>query len=58
MARLDLTSKSWVACIILVLNLVKLAGQGPLLVIVYAQTVVVKDENRRNNLPNCGKWAA
>lgn len=29
-ARLDLTSKSWVACIVLVLNLVKLAQSSPL----------------------------
>lgn len=28
MARLDLTGKSWVACIIMVLNLVKLAGRS------------------------------
>ena len=48
MARLDLTSKSWVACIIMVLNLVKLAGQSPLLTISNSITLTLKLENPNN----------
>ncbi len=46
MARLDLTSKSWVACIVMVLNLVKLAGLSPLLTILNVKFLRIRIKNR------------
>ena len=37
MARLDITSKSWIACTLLVLNLIKLVGASTLLTLVYGK---------------------
>ncbi len=58
MARLDLTSKSWVACIIMVLNLVKLTGQSPLLLIVKVKIHRPNSKNYSHTpLPSL-KWAS
>ena len=58
MARLDITSKSWVACIILVLNLVKLAG-GSTLLLIKSKLFIPKINKKVNLHINFEqKWAA
>lgn len=58
MARLDLTSKSWVACIVMVLNLVKLAGRSPLLPIVNVNIFKFRIKNNQRQCNFWVNWAA
>lgn len=58
MARLDLTSKSWVACIVLVLNLVKLAQGSPLCTYRYSQCTIENSHIMGQYHPYQAKLAA
>ena len=49
-ARLSNTSESWIASIILVLNLVRLAGQAPLALIEMLMEFIGKVQNRENHI--------